>query len=82
MPSSPSVRVRLKRLLEDPRASVKIRLSALAQLQKLGIPMVVLERLLKDQALPARLLAEVVTAYEAKRAIREWKRQKATNVLG
>ena len=85
MASSPSVRHALKRLVENPRASCKVRLTALAQLQRLGAPVAMLERLMRDPALPARLLSEVVIAYDAKTTVREWKhKQKAavSNVLG
>ena len=84
MASPPSVRRALKRLVENPKASCKVRLNALAQLQRLGAHAAMLERLLRDRNLPARLLSEVVIAYDAKRAIREWKRKRtaASNVLG
>ncbi len=38
MASTPSVRRALKRLVENPRASCKVRLTALAHLQRLGAP--------------------------------------------
>ncbi len=85
MATPPSVRAALKRLIENPRASCKVRLNALARLQRLGAPVAMLERLMRDPALPARLLSEVVVAYDAKTTVREWKRkQKAavSNVLG
>jgi len=85
MATPPSVRAALRRLIENPRASCKVRLTALAHLQRLGAPMAMLERLMRDPALPARLLSEVVIAYDAKTIVRKWKhKQKAatSNVLG
>lgn len=85
MASSPSVRRALKRLIENPRASCKVRLTALAQLQRLGAPIAMLERLMRDPALPARLLSEVLIAIDAKTTVRKWKHKQkaaATNVLG
>jgi len=82
MASAPSVRRALKRLLENPRASCKARLGALTQLQRWGVPIAVLERLMRDQKLPARLLAAVLEAYEVKRTIRKWNKDRGANVLG
>ena len=85
MASPPSVRAALKRLIENPKASCKVRLTALAHLQRLGAPVAMLERLMRDPALPARLLSEVVIAYDAKTTVREWKHKRkavASNVLG
>jgi hypothetical protein len=86
MASTPSVRRALKRLVENPKASCRVRLNALANLQRLGAPVAMLERLMRDPTLPARLLSEVVIAYDAKTTVREWKRKqkKAGNphVLG
>ena len=85
MPSTPSVRRALKRLVENPKASCRIWLNALAHLQRLGAPVAMLERLMRDPALPARLLSEVLIAIDAKTTVREWRhKQKAavSNVLG
>ena len=76
MASPPSVRRALKRLVENPKTSCKVRLSALAHLQKLGAPVAMLERLLRDPDLPARLLAEVVIVYGAKMTVRKWKHKR------
>jgi len=71
----------LKRLVEDPKASCKVRLNALAHLQRLGAPVAMLERLLRDPDLPARLLAEVVIAYDAKMTVRDFKKRHDTAAL-
>lgn len=84
MSSAPSVRRALKRLVENPKASCKARLRALARLQGLGVPVAMLERLMRDKKLPARLLAAVLEAYEVKRTIHKWKkdREAAAGTLG
>lgn len=82
MASPPSVRRALQRLVENPKASCRVRLSALDHLQRLGAPVAMLERLLRDPDLPARLLAEVVIAYGAKITVRKWrlKRREAASL--
>ena len=86
MASPPSVRRALKRLVENPKASCKARLHALTQLQSSGVHLAMLERLIRDSALPARLLAAVIEAYDAELTIRKRKHlQKAAaipSVLG
>lgn len=87
MTVQPSLRAALKKLVENPRLSVKQRLSAFTRLQQLGVPTALLERLLRDRKLPVRLLSAVTTAYDARLEIQRWKREQkrktaAPNVLG
>lgn len=86
MASTPSVRVALKKIVENKRASCKARLAAFTRMQALGIPTAVLERLLRTN-LPVRLLSAVAAAYDARLEIQRWKREQkrktaAPNVLG
>lgn len=80
MADSPSVRRALKRLVENPKASCKIRVNALAHLQRLGAPVAMLERLMRDAQLPARLLAAILDVYAAKQTIRQHKRGAAASL--
>jgi len=81
MASPPSARRALKRLVESSKASCKARLMGLARLQELGAPVAMLERLMRDPALPLRLLAAVLEVYEAKQTIRDWRRKQKESAL-
>ena len=82
MASPPSVRVRLKSLAENPKASVKVRVWALEELSKLGVPMALLQRLMKDRSLNPRLLAKVVELVTALRKHRRSQKAGYSRVLG
>ncbi len=89
MPSEISPRAILRRLVEDPKASVKVRLGALERLKSLGAPVALLQRILRDPQTPARLLKVALDIHDAKEAIRKWNKQRGAtagtgnpNVLG
>jgi hypothetical protein len=75
MPSPPSIRAVLRRLAENPKSSVKVRLDALTRLQSMKVPMALLERLMVDPNTPPRLLKAALDMFEAKTTIRKWKKQ-------
>lgn len=88
MPSEISPRAILRRLVEDPKASCKVRLDALERLKGLGVPVALLQRILRDPQTPPRLLKVALDIHDAKEAIRKWNKQhgagtgQAPNVLG
>jgi hypothetical protein len=75
MPSPPSIRAVLRRLAENPKSSVKVRLDALARLQSMKVPMALLERLMVDPNTPPRLLKAALDMFEAKVTVRKWKKK-------
>ena len=75
MPTNPSVRAVLRRLVESKQLSVKSRLDALTRLRGIGCPNAMLERLLHDPATHPKLLKLALELWEARQIVREWKRQ-------
>ena len=66
MPSKPSIRSVLRRLVENNKASIKTRLQSLARLEDMNVPIALLERLLFDPRTPPRLLKMALDIYETK----------------
>jgi hypothetical protein len=80
MPSPPSVRAVLCRLVENQKSSVKVRLAALDRLHGMKVPLAMLERLLHNPDTPPRLLKAALDMFEAKATIRKWNRESGGHV--
>jgi hypothetical protein len=81
MASKPSIRAILRKLAENPKSSLKVRLDSLARLQTMRPPLAMLERILRDPGTPPRLLKLALDMFEVKMTIRKWNKQSKASAL-